>query len=122
MQDPPERWAGLFSRRHYDYAINCIGVLKSAVDENDTASMCRAIAVNALFPHLLAEVAKDTRVIHMSTDGVFSGFSPRAYLETDPTDCPDGYGKTKALGECRARNVLNIGARSSAGIRSGARD
>ena len=109
-QDPPERWTPLFSSRHYDYAVNCIGILKPAVDEIDSASMRRAITVNALFPHRLAEVAAGagTRVIHISTDGVFSGGSSRRLVETDPTDCPDPYGKTKVLGECRARNVINI--------------
>lgn len=93
---------------HYRYIINCIGILKPAVKEHDTASLARAIRVNALFPHHLAAMAPDSRIVHLSTDGVFSGSLNRPYLETDPTDCPDAYGKTKALGECPAPNVLNI--------------
>src|SRR5437016_3085331 len=37
----------------YDHIINCIGILKPAVNENDAASLRRAIQVNALFPHQL---------------------------------------------------------------------
>jgi dTDP-4-dehydrorhamnose reductase len=94
--------------KRYDYIINCIGILKPAVKEQDPESLTRAIRVNALFPHALAEMARDSRIIHLSTDGVFSGARDRPYLETDPTDCSDAYGKTKALGECPAPNVLNI--------------
>jgi len=91
-----------------DYIVNCIGILKPAVNENDAASLQRAILVNALFPHQLASVVPSARIIHMSTDGVFSGASLKPYLETDVTDCPDAYGKSKALGECPAGNVVNI--------------
>jgi dTDP-4-dehydrorhamnose reductase len=94
--------------QHYPYIVNCIGILKPAVNEQDPASLDRAIHVNALFPHQLAQAAPDSRIIHLSTDGVFSGSLRRPYLETDLTDCPDAYGKTKALGECPAPNVLNI--------------
>jgi dTDP-4-dehydrorhamnose reductase len=101
---PRERWLS----RRYDYIINCIGILKPAVKERDAASLDRAIRVNALFPHELASAAPDARIIHISTDGVFSGCLGRPYVESDPTDGTDAYGKTKALGECPAPNVLNI--------------
>jgi dTDP-4-dehydrorhamnose reductase len=106
--DPPDTWAHLI--RDFDYVINCIGVLKESVNETDPAAIRKAITVNALFPHFLAEVAHSAgaRVIHISTDGVFSGASATPYVETHPTDCSDVYGKTKALGECPAWNVLNI--------------
>lgn len=35
----------------FDYFINCIGILKSKIDEKDSKSVRRAIWVNALFPH-----------------------------------------------------------------------
>jgi dTDP-4-dehydrorhamnose reductase len=104
LELPPEQWLA----RHYHYIVNCIGILKPAVLDQDAASLTRAIRVNALFPHALAEFARDSRIIHLSTDGVFSGFLNRPYLESDPADCSDAYGKTKALGECPAPNVLNI--------------
>jgi dTDP-4-dehydrorhamnose reductase len=105
---PVESWISLIQR--YDYIVNCIGILKQDVNETDAASMRKAISVNSLFPNYLAEAAASAgaRVIHMSTDGVFSGASKIPYVETDPTDCADLYAKTKALGECMADNVVNI--------------
>jgi dTDP-4-dehydrorhamnose reductase len=104
LETPPAAWL----TRQYDYIVNCIGILKPAVQEHDAISLQRAIRINALFPHELAATAPQSRIIHISTDGVFSGALDRPYLESDPTDCPDAYGKTKALGECPASNVLNI--------------
>ena len=59
-------------------SINCIGVLKSAhrrLPIHDRIE--RAVRVNAIFPHELAAAAAHmrTRVIHVSTDAVFSGTS-----------------------------------------------
>jgi dTDP-4-dehydrorhamnose reductase len=107
LEMPREQLVGILQRR-YDYIINCVGILKPAVKEQDTKSLCRAIRVNALFPHEVAAIASESRIFHVSTDGVFSGNLGRPYLETDPTDCPDVYGKTKVLGECPAPNVINI--------------
>src|ERR1051326_8334103 len=94
---PREQWP--FLARRYSYVVNCIGILKGALDEHDGESVARAIRVNALFPHELAASLPNTRILHLSTDGVFSGAQDRPYVETDPTDCSDVYGKTKALGE-----------------------
>lgn len=100
----------ILSRNRYNYIINCIGVLQSSIDERDPGSVRCAITVNGLFPYLLAQAASEisARVIHISTDGVFSGRSPAPYLEDSPLDCIDHYGRTKALGECPAENFINI--------------
>ncbi len=105
---PPEQQAAILRRRRYEYIVNCIGILKPAIEERDAGSVSRAIRVNALFPHQAALAAPDSRIIHMSTDGVFAATVSRPCLETDPADCPDVYGKTKVLGECPAENVLNL--------------
>jgi dTDP-4-dehydrorhamnose reductase len=96
-------------RRGYDYVINCIGVTKSKIDELASPSVRRAIVVNALFPHELASFAAQTgaKVIHISTDGVFSNASD-CYLEDAPHWCTDVYGKTKSLGEVFQPGFLNI--------------
>lgn len=93
----------------YDYVINCIGMLASEIDEQDSGSIVRALRVNAEFPHVAARVASTTgvRAIHISTDGVFSGRAEQ-YWEDSPRDCADVYGKTKALGEVLAPRFLNI--------------
>jgi dTDP-4-dehydrorhamnose reductase len=105
---PSDEWKTVLQSFAPDYVVNCVGILKTAVNENDAASLQRAIKVNALFPHQLAELLPAASIINMSTDGVFSGAASKPYVETDATDCPDAYGKSKALGECPASNVINV--------------
>jgi dTDP-4-dehydrorhamnose reductase len=87
-------------------AINCIGVIKQREGANDPAE---AIAVNALFPHLLARLCAERfiRLIHFSTDCVFSG-KGGPYRETDFADAADLYGRTKLLGEVAQSGCLTL--------------
>lgn len=80
----------------YDFVINCIGLLVK--DSNNDP--CRAITVNSWFPHYLEFLLKDskTRLIHLSTDCVFSG-QKGDYVESDTPDETNFYGKSKSLGE-----------------------
>lgn len=57
--------------------------------------------VNAAAPGALAEAALDLRVplIHYSTDYVFDGRKGAAYVEEDPTDPLNEYGRSKREGE-----------------------
>lgn len=82
----------------YRYLVNCIGITSNQVNDKDSRSVLRAIRVNAEFPHELAEFAekREMRVIHISTDGVFSG-EAESYDEKSHSDCLDVYGKTKNL-------------------------
>lgn len=93
----------------FDYLINCIGILGSKIDEKDSQSVRSAILINSLFPHELADLARETgsRVIHISTDGVFTG-NAGVCLEDSPQECDDVYGKTKSLGEVFAPGFLNL--------------
>lgn len=77
--------------------VNCIGIVKQHQAANDPFS---SISVNSLFPHRLAYLCRagGTRLIHISTDCVFSGRKGN-YAETDVADAEDLYGKTKLLGE-----------------------
>ena len=61
------------------------------------------------FPHQLAQICreKNIRLIHMSTDCVFSG-NKGIYTENDPSDADDLYGKTKFLGEVDYPGCLTI--------------
>ena len=81
-----------------DLVINCIGLIKQMGHVARDPIM--SISINALLPHrvsLICRAAK-IRMIHISTDCVFSGKKGN-YLESDPSDAEDLYGKTKFLGE-----------------------
>lgn len=86
--------------------INCIGIVKQLPAAQDPL---QSISINALFPHQLAKICqqKNVRMIHMSTDCVFSGHKGN-YTETDPSDAEDLYGKTKYLGEVNYPGCLTI--------------
>ncbi len=82
-----------------DVVVNCIGVLK---DETD---LITNITVNTMFPHQLARYCR--RLIHISTDCVFSGDSGW-YDEEHSPDADDLYGRTKLWGEVQYKNCLTI--------------
>jgi len=86
--------------------INCIGIVKQLPAAQDPL---QSISINALFPHQLAQICrkKNIRLIHMSTDCVFSGHKGN-YSETDTSDAEDLYGKTKYLGEVNYPGCLTI--------------
>ncbi len=89
-----------------DYIINCIGIL---IDEADSDHE-KTIFLNALMPHKLRNLADsiNARLIHMSTDCVFSGLKGHPYIETDAKDGRDIYAKTKDLGEVICENHLTL--------------
>lgn len=80
-----------------DVVINCIGVIKQLSTAKDPLV---TIPINSLFPHRLALACKaaGSRLIHISTDCVFSG-TKGMYTENDPSDADDLYGRSKYLGE-----------------------
>jgi dTDP-4-dehydrorhamnose reductase len=82
---------------HPDYIVNCIGLIKQEAGSNDPI---RAITINSLLPHHLARVCKkfDSKLIHISTDCVFSGRKGH-YVEEDIPDPLDLYGMSKLMGE-----------------------
>jgi dTDP-4-dehydrorhamnose reductase len=86
--------------------VNCVGVIKQRPAASDPVA---CIAVNALFPHALAETLRewDGRLIHVSTDCVFSG-ARGGYTEEDLPDAADLYGRSKALGEVTAGRALTL--------------
>ena len=91
------RLRALLEERRPDVVVNCVGVVKQRPEANDPLL---SISVNSLLPHQLAAWCRpwEGRVIHVSTDCVFSG-RRGPYREEDEIDATDLYGKTKALGE-----------------------
>ncbi len=91
-------------RSRPDVVINCAAY--TAVDdcENDEAT---ALAVNGTAVGHLAFACNDVgaRLIHISTDYVFSGDGARPYREDDPVAPAGAYGRTKLEGERMARGA-----------------
>ena len=89
-----------------DFVINCVGVVKQLAEGHDPVI---SITVNSLFPHRVAAVCREigARVIHISTDCVFTG-RKGMYRESDPPDAEDLYGRSKLLGEVAGDNALTL--------------
>ncbi|MDD5590363.1 MAG: SDR family oxidoreductase [Dehalococcoidales bacterium] len=89
-----------------EVVINCVGIVKSLEKEK---GVLLSIWLNSLFPHQLYQICKSkgTRLIHVSTDCVFSGERGH-YREEDLSDAKDIYGKTKYLGEVNEPEALTI--------------
>ena len=99
----------VFGTTNFDTVINCIGLIKQ---RNAQTTEHEMMLINAEFPHHLAQVAnhQGARVIHISTDCVFSGDKGN-YVETDTPDPVDVYGKSKLFGELN--DVKNLTLRTS---------
>jgi len=76
--------------------VNAVGIVKQRQESHDAII---SIEINALLPHRLAALCRrDIRLIHLSTDCVFSG-QKGMYREDDLPDATDIYGRSKLLGE-----------------------
>lgn len=95
----------LLKEQKPDFVVNCVGVLISGANNNPA----NAIYLNSYLPHLLAGICDeiDAKLIHVSTDCVFSGEKGR-YQESDEKDGKDIYAKTKALGEVENSRHLTL--------------
>ncbi|WP_411029400.1 dTDP-4-dehydrorhamnose reductase family protein [Spongiimicrobium sp. 3-5] len=88
------------------YVINAIGVLIKGSQH----SASNAILVNSYFPHFLEQSCKliGAKLIHISTDCVFSGNDYGNYKEDSFRDGDDVYARSKALGEIINDSNLTI--------------
>ncbi len=105
----PDQPGGLIRELRPAVVVNAVGLVKQLEEASRPSA---AIAINALLPHRLGEAA-DThgaRLIHISTDCVFSGAlaPPAAYNESDVPDARDLYGLSKLLGEVVAPPALTL--------------
>jgi dTDP-4-dehydrorhamnose reductase len=100
------RLEDVLRERRPDFLVNCIGIVKQG---SEAESPLPCIMLNALMPHKLVELASEWggRVIHVSTDCVFSG-RKGSYREGDVSDADDLYGRTKYLGETASPNALTL--------------
>lgn len=87
----------LFASVRPQVVVNCVGLVKQLAEADDPLL---ALPINAMLPHRLARLCDvaGARLVHVSTDCVFSG-ARGGYLESDPPDAQDLYGRSKLLGE-----------------------
>jgi dTDP-4-dehydrorhamnose reductase len=95
-----------FAKVQPDVVINCIGVVKQQGAAKDPIA---CLSINSLFPHRLMRLCQATRsrLIHVSTDCVFSGKKGN-YTESDFPDADDLYGRSKLLGEVQGPRCLTL--------------
>ena len=88
--------ATLIKTTNANVIINCIGLLNKKAEDNPH----QAVLINSYLPHFLEFQTKNTKtkVIHISTDCVFSG-AEGAYTEKSLKNGKGFYAQSKALGE-----------------------
>ncbi len=95
----------IINEGQYDAIINAIGILNQDAEDHKS----NAVLLNSYLPHFLSDMTKEmkTRVIHMSTDCVFSG-KTGGYSETSFRDGETFYDRSKALGELENNKDLTF--------------
>lgn len=96
----------VFKKVKPEVVVNCIGLTKHVETGSDPLQM---IELNAIWPHKLAKLCTEyaARLIHISTDCVFSGKRGN-YSEADIPDADNLYGRTKILGEINYGGHLTL--------------
>jgi dTDP-4-dehydrorhamnose reductase len=104
--EDPDSVARAIDDTEPEVVVNCIGVVKQSPAVADAVSL---ITVNSLFPHRLAAEchARGVRLIHVSTDCVFSG-RRGDYVEDDLADPTDLYGRSKLAGEVSGPGTVTV--------------
>ncbi len=100
-----ESLKNIINEGQYDAIINAIGILNQDAEDHKS----NAVLLNSYLPHFLSDTTKEmkTRVIHMSTDCVFSG-KTGGYSETSFRDGETFYDRSKALGELENNKDLTF--------------
>jgi len=100
------RVADVISAFRPEVVVNAAGIVKQRPEAHEREP---AEEVNARFPHRLAGLcrAHGSRLVHLSTDCVFSGEKGN-YTESDRPDPVDLYGKTKLDGEVNAPGAITL--------------
>lgn len=96
----------IFEEYEPDFIINCAAYTN--VDEAEIERE-KAFNINGLGPKILAQCARhyNAKLIHISTDFVFSGDKQIAYLTYDRTKPLSQYGLSKLQGENNLKNYNN---------------
>lgn len=102
----PDAIVSILDQVQPSVVINCAGLTRHKPEAEDPLV---AVPINTLMPHRLAGLCKlvGSRMIHVSTDCVFSGQRGN-YFETDFPDARDVYGKSKAIGEVTYPHTVTL--------------
>jgi len=95
----------IINEGQYDAIINTIGILNQDAEDHKS----NAVLLNSYLPHFLSDTTEGmkTRMIHMSTDCVFSG-KTGSYSESSFRDGKTFYDRSKALGEIENNKDLTF--------------
>lgn len=95
----------MVKQNNVDAVVNCVGILNKNAEDNKS----HAVYVNSYFPHYLSYITQNskTRIIHLSTDCVFSGKAGN-YHENSLRDGKSFYDRSKALGELENEKDLTF--------------
>jgi len=106
MAKEPEKVAELIEQHQPDIVINPAAYTNVDGAEGNKET---AFSVNAAAVCELAKACQQANIplLHVSTDYVFDGTKETPYTEDDPINPINVYGKSKAEGERRVREVLN---------------
>lgn len=96
----------LFQSKAFDYCINCAAytAVDRAESEQELAHQINVVGVENL---ARACQAKNTPLIHFSTDYVYHNQQNQPFKETDPTHPQSVYAQTKLAGEQAAQAIHN---------------
>src|SRR2546428_413494 len=102
----PENLAPVLRQFSPQAVVNCVGLVKQ---RDASSGILENLEINAVAPHRIAKLCRDAeaRLIHVSTDCVFSG-RRGMYTEGDLADAEDLYGRTKYLGEPKEPHCLTL--------------
>lgn len=91
--------------QHMDVVFNCAGIVKQ---RSDYVPLTRMVGANGVLPHSIASLADafNKRLIHVSTDCVFS--TPGPHSESEHPSASDIYGASKLIGEVTHSPHLTI--------------
>ena len=105
-----------YQNKHFDYIINCVAMTDTYSAENTEEGKELSYRLNSLFPKHLALICKlrKIKLIHISTDYVFSEKSPEysaynhfGFFIHDQPFPVNNYGMHKLLGEQFIKDTLN---------------
>lgn len=95
--------------KEFDYIVNCAGVIKHLIDQDNKEAIKNVEKINTNFPKILSTALENTntKIIEIGTDCVFKGDQGN-YSENSIKDATDVYGNSKKLGEYESGNVMRI--------------